>query len=97
MMIKIEQLLPLLRKGWVAMESDGDWWWHEVRPYKDRIAYGWYARKDVSRLSKVFDIAPADDWKKSLIRVGGDNNVTCIEDNIPHRESTVLFMDEVKQ
>ena len=72
-MIKIEQLLPLLRKGWVAMGSDGDWWWHEVRPYKDRIAYGWYARKDIRRLSSAFDIAPVENWKESLIRVTGDS------------------------
>ena len=26
-MIKIEQLLPLLKNGWVAMDSDNTWMW----------------------------------------------------------------------
>ena len=30
--IKIEQLLPLLKSGWVAMDEDGRWVWYNEKP-----------------------------------------------------------------
>lgn len=31
-MIKIEQLLPLRKEGWVAMDADGCWYWYSEKP-----------------------------------------------------------------
>ena len=30
--IDIKVLLPLLKKGWVAMDEDGTWYWYEKKP-----------------------------------------------------------------
>ena len=30
--IDIKVLLPLLKKGWVAMVMNGDWYWYKVKP-----------------------------------------------------------------
>lgn len=32
MSIKIEQLLPLLKKGWVAMDGNCKWGWYDKKP-----------------------------------------------------------------
>lgn len=67
--IKIEDLLPLLKPGWVAMDENGEWYWHEGEPeVQDDI---WSAGRDceLSWLSDAFDIAPVEDWTKSLMKV----------------------------
>lgn len=69
-MIKIEQLLPLLKKGWVAMDKDREWYWFDDKPRKS--SNSWIEGLPFSILD-AFDIAPADDWKKSLIRVKGND------------------------
>lgn len=72
-MIKIEQLLPLLKKGWVAMDNDGSWLYFRSKPIKCIKEGMWGFHKHgiggLEVLSFCFDIAPADDWEKSLIRV----------------------------
>lgn len=72
--IKIEQLLPLLKSGWVACNSNGSWRWFKYKP-KCRQRFGlWdteYERNEAyfSPLT-AFRIAPFDgDWKDSLIKV----------------------------
>lgn len=72
-MIKIEQLLPLLRKGWVAMDSDGYWYYHKEKP-----ALRMRTEKDgcwgygVDGLSDAFSIRKVKDWTKSLMRCGDE-------------------------
>ena len=71
--IKIEQLLPLLKSGWVAMDKDGGWKWHYRNPKTTRL-YTWLSNiksyNEFSNLSYCFNIAPFDgDWKDSLIKV----------------------------
>lgn len=67
-MIKITDITPFMRKGWVAMDKDKRWWWHSKKPHK--ICDEWDNNGNTCRLG-AFDIAPADDWTKSLIKVGG--------------------------
>ena len=70
-MIKIEQLIPFMRKGWVAMDRDGEWWWYEIKPEINNNLSQWRGTGIPDEIQNAFDIAPADDWTKSLIKVGG--------------------------
>ena len=71
-MINIQDIIPFMKKGWVAMDKDGEWCWFEEKP---TIVFNdmWVRTNpcDFQRLRIIFDIAPADDWTKSLIKVGG--------------------------
>ena len=75
--IKIEQLLPLLKSGWVAYDGNG-WAWFTNKPeYKlDKLAfdYLWSIHigdgYNLSGKCCPFNIAPFDgNWKDSLIKV----------------------------
>lgn len=73
-MINIEQLLPLLKKGWVAMDYDQKWWWYELQP-KLNLLYSWDNNEDgdCEQIGySCFDIEPAEDWTKSLMRCGNE-------------------------
>lgn len=72
-MIKIEQLLPLLKKGWVAMDENGRWYWYSEKPV--RISSDkWAVARIVCTvcLFRVFDIISVEDWTKSLMRCGDE-------------------------
>ena len=72
--ITIYDLLPLLRKGWVACNSNGSWRWSKYKP-NCRQRFGlWnteYERNEACFASlTAFRIAPfGGDWKDSLIKV----------------------------
>ena len=72
--IKIQDLLPLLKPGFVAMDSDGEWWWYQKEPKPDGYCDTWMINvEEDSILSALdaFDIAPFDgDWKDSLMECG---------------------------
>lgn len=70
--IKIQDLLPLLRKGWVAMEKNGDWWWYKEKPETGAYSDVWLAKSCSNYLSlDTFNIARFDgDWKDSLMECG---------------------------
>lgn len=76
-MIKIEDLIPLLKKGWVAMDEDETWVWYATKPFIQKKDGIWQVKKSVTNTSydeptvSAFDIAPADDWTQSLIKVKG--------------------------
>lgn len=72
-MIKIDDLLPLMEKGWVAMDKNGEWWWFRDKPVFEGVNWQPYFNSDCHCLYELFDIAPADDWTKSLIRVKGND------------------------
>lgn len=71
--ITIYELLPLLRKGWVAMDADGDWVFYGKKPklslkYKGFVSL--QSDSDVFFLD-MFNIAPFDgDWKDSCKECG---------------------------
>ena len=74
-MINIQDIIPFMKEGWVAMDKNGEWWWYPVEPYM--TSYDWLFRnddsyKDAVPISTLFDIAPVDDWEKSLMRVEGN-------------------------
>lgn len=72
MKIKIEQLVPLLRKGWVAMDKDKIWYWYERKPWLEDDSQNFWSSYDNegSFSLEAFDIEPAEDWKNSLIETG---------------------------
>lgn len=65
--IDIQVLLPLLKKGYVAMDKCGDWYWYEVKP--KRSSDVWTAEKPDFYLS-AFNIKPAENWEESLMECG---------------------------
>lgn len=76
--ITIYDLLPLLKKGWVAMDDYGGWYWYEDEPTIQKLVYDggnkevchWNNSGELFDLSELFNIAPFDgDWKDSLIKV----------------------------
>ena len=70
--ITIDDLIPFLKKGWVAMDSCKTWWWFNVKP--NMADCGWcpmdYSYTVIDLDSCFFNIAPYQgDWKDSLRRV----------------------------
>lgn len=64
--IDIKVLLPLLPKGWVAMEKFGKWFWFNCKPVidiKDSWGYG-------GKMLYAFNIKPAENWETSLMECG---------------------------
>lgn len=71
--ITIYELLPLLRKGYVAMDEDKEWWWFQAKPDVDTEPLAnWHGVGcEVAPLSDSFNIAPfAGDWRDSLMECG---------------------------
>ena len=56
-MINIQDIIPFMKDGWVAMDSDNEWYWHEQRPMKNQV--GWDSQFFDNLI--MFDIAPVDD------------------------------------
>lgn len=67
--IDIKVLLPLLKKGWVAMDKNGDWCWYKEKPYIEKYYYSWNSGMPVSSM-RGFNLKPATDWKDSLMECG---------------------------
>ena len=70
-MINIQDIIPFMKDGWVAMDENGVWNWWERKPEMKHDSYWWVQTGYQCCLSDGFDIAPADDWTKSLIQVKG--------------------------
>lgn len=74
-MINIQDIIPFMKKGWVAMDKSRCWWWFSNKPVlveDDNIVKNmWIDYMALQYRLDCFDIAPADDWTKSLIKVGG--------------------------
>lgn len=71
-MIKITDITPFMKKGWVAMDKNKKWWFFRVKP--EATTNVWLSRGiEEEYLNNVFNIAPADDWTQSLIKVGGND------------------------
>ena len=32
-MINIQDIIPFMKDGWVAMDSDNEWYWYEDKPF----------------------------------------------------------------
>lgn len=72
--IKIQDLLPLMKPGFVAMDEDGSWYWYPKKPvvYKNRFVANWIKFPIPTRIDDTFfDIAPFEgNWKDSLVECG---------------------------
>ena len=66
--IDIKVLLPLMKKGWVAMDETGFWYWHKNKPSKREE--DWRAKDDIAGDMVAFNIKPADNWEESLMECG---------------------------
>lgn len=68
--ITIDDLIPLLKKGWVAMDMDGTWKWYAKKPKLWEGSKNWMDKAFSYEYFYQFNIAPFDgDWKESLRRV----------------------------
>lgn len=71
-MIKIQDIIPFMKDGWVAQDRNGDIYWHEEEPYISGtmwLSHG--AVESFKDFGCLKDIEPwAEDWKLSLIKVG---------------------------
>lgn len=63
--IYIEDLIPLLKRGWVAMNKDGCWWWYEDKPYIDDKDDFWTNTNHICGLF-CLNIESVNDWTQSL-------------------------------
>lgn len=69
--MKIQELLPHLKKGWVAMEEDGQWYWYKCKPRCARKAGYWYNKSQFwVCFNEVLKIEFDGDWKDSLMKCG---------------------------
>ena len=81
--IDIKELIPYMKKGWVACDKDGTWKWYSKKPLlcindKDERFNFWMPALN-SKMQYLFinDIAfrkvkRPKDWTKSLIRIKGE-------------------------
>lgn len=64
--ITIYEILPLLKKGYVAMDADGTWCWFSRKPNVGDMEWLWVGRV---RFLDSFNIKKARKWQDSLIKV----------------------------
>lgn len=67
--IDIKVLLPLLSKGWVAMDVFGLWRWYQEKPDRGICEWKNYGIIPSERLS-AFNLKRADSWEESLMECG---------------------------
>lgn len=67
--IDIAVLLPLLKKGWVAMNRNNEWHWYKEKPYISKYYYCWNTGNQVSFIGG-FNLKPAENWETSLMECG---------------------------
>lgn len=65
--IDIQVLLPLLKKGWVAMDKDGAWCWYEEKP---QIHRDLWSNNSFYIFLSCFNIKPVENWEDSLMECG---------------------------
>lgn len=66
--IDIQVLLPLMKKGWVAMDKDGDWFWYNKKP--NQGSEEWEAESFINVDLRAFNIKQVKNWKNSLEESG---------------------------
>ena len=67
--IDIKALLPLLKKGYVAMDRNNGWHWYKEKPYISDYYFCWNTGSQVSFIGG-FNLKPAEDWRESLMECG---------------------------
>ena len=72
--IDIKELIPFMNDGWVACDENGIWNWYHNKPRKNtkyKLGVDDNGGMITCCFGRPFNIAPAKDWTKSLIKVGG--------------------------
>lgn len=59
---------PMMRKGWIAMDANGLWFWYSKNP--TRFARNFNIKDGEIYEMLMFKIDPVNDWKKSKRKVG---------------------------
>lgn len=71
--ITIYDLLPLLKKGWVAMDKNGSWGWYRTRPQTAGSISEHFWINNGDRDSSMFYCFKIKrfkgDWRDSLIKI----------------------------
>lgn len=70
----MRDIAPKMKKGYVAMNPCNQWEWHSNKPYNN--GNDWEIGEGFWCPLSAFDIARADDWKKTLRKSGNGNNKT---------------------
>ena len=70
-MINIQDIIPFMKEGWVAMDANKIWVWYSCKPIVSKRRKLFLVTQGEMTPLDCFDIAPVDDWTKSLIKVGG--------------------------
>ena len=65
-----KNIAPYMRKGYVAMDRDCEYFYYNTKPMIDIEKEEWDYDDICSNLNYIFNIKPVDDWTKSLIEVG---------------------------
>lgn len=66
--IDIKAIAPLLKKGWVAMDESGCWFWYERKPIKETDF--WSSSGKSIKILSMFNLKPAENWETSLMKCG---------------------------
>lgn len=66
--IDIHFLLPLLKKGYVAMDASDRWFWYKRKPLKETEF--WSLSGNPMDALYLFNIKPAENWETSLMECG---------------------------
>lgn len=74
--IQIRDIIPFMPKdSYVCMQKNGDWYSYGSEPELREDLGQWLAHSNTSCcLSNAFCIEPVEDWTKSLIKVGENND-----------------------
>ena len=68
--IDIEVILPFLKKGWVAMDKNGKWYWFKDKPSIVEKRLIWGANNTNFERIQCFNLKYAPDWRYSLKKCG---------------------------
>lgn len=68
--VNIDVLLPFLKKGFVAMDKDGKWFWYKHEPIFVASRSHWGSSDASFERLLGFNLKPASDWRDSLKKCG---------------------------
>ena len=68
-----KNIAPHMKKGWVAMNKQGVWWWFETEPMKN-IEFGCWNKTSDSLPMPLwgFDLDKCENWENSLMEINND-------------------------
>jgi hypothetical protein len=73
-MINIQDIIPIMKKGWVAMDENRIWVWYSHKPVISKQRKLFLISRGTMTPLDCFYIAPVADWTKSLICIKGKGN-----------------------